>query len=115
MHLTDLITGRFTRDLSTMNLSNQRHDQITPVRIAGAITPVFWENVKPHLQQRWAYLLFELLDKRHARENSRKNNIVVNARGIIKVLGNCDYMSMPSELTGFWVIDYRIYNFQGDA
>jgi hypothetical protein len=102
------------------HLEGISHDQINRYLRGEKLTPrLLWENVKPLLQpSQKAYLLFDdtVLDKRHStsieltrRQYSGNEHRVIQGIGLV----NCVYVN--GETGQFWVIDYRLYDPDGDG
>lgn len=106
------------------NLANHldgiSHDRINRYLRGEKLTPrLLWENVKPLLQPcQNAYILFDdtVLDKRHStsidltrRQYSGNEHRVIRGIGLI----SCVYVN--GETGQFWVIDYRLYDPDGDG
>ena len=78
-----------------------------------------WEHVKDHIALTpEGYVIFDdtVLDKRHARKIALvRRQYSGNAQGVINGIGvvTCVYVN-PQE-DRFWLIDYRIYDPQGDG
>ncbi len=96
------------------------HDRINRYLRREKLTPrLLWENVKPLIQvNEKAYVIFDntVLDKRYAedieltrRQYSGNEHRVVRGIGLI----SCAYVN--PETSQFWVIDYRIYDPEGDG
>jgi len=96
------------------------HDRINRYLRREKLTPrLLWENVKPLIQvNEKAYVIFDdtVLDKRYAedieltrRQYSANEHSVVRGIGLI----SCAYVN--PETSEFWVIDYRIYDPEGDG
>jgi hypothetical protein len=96
------------------------HDRINRYLRREKLTPrLLWENVKPLIQvNEKAYVIFDdtVLDKRYAedieltrRQYSGNEHSVVRGIGLI----SCAYVN--PETSEFWVIDYRIYDPEGDG
>lgn len=96
------------------------HDRINRYLKREKLTPrLLWENVKPLIQvNENAYVIFDdtVLDKRYAkdieltrRQYSGNEHRVMRGIGIV----NCVYVN--SETGQFWVLDYRIYDPDGDG
>lgn len=96
------------------------HDTINRYLSGEKLTPrLLWDNVKPSIQADAAgYLIFDdtVLDKRYSqaielvrRQYSGNEHRVIRGIGLI----SCLYVNA---VTGqFWVIDYRLYNPNGDG
>ncbi|CAA9588099.1 Mobile element protein [uncultured Synechococcales cyanobacterium] len=106
------------------NLANHlegiSHDRINRYLRGERLTPrLLWDNVKPLLQvSEDAYILFDdtVLDKRYStsievarRQYSGNEHRVIRGIGLI----SCVYVN--GETGQFWVIDYRLYDPDGDG
>ena len=96
------------------------HDQINRYLAGDRLPPRYiWESVKPHLEQTPnGYIIFDdtVLDKRHAqkialtqRQYSGNAHTTINGIGVV----TCVYVN--PELDRYWIIDFRIYDKQGDG
>ena len=78
-----------------------------------------WEHVKPHLEQTPdGCVIFDdtVLDKRYAKEIAlAKQQYSGNAGGIINGIGIVTCVYVNPALDRYWLIDYRIYDKQGDG
>ena len=78
-----------------------------------------WEHVKSHLEQTPnGCLIFDdtVLDKRYAKEiASSKQQYSGNARRTINGIGIVTCVYVNPALDRYWLIDYRIYDKQGDG
>lgn len=102
------------------HLDGISHDRINRYLRGEKLTPrLLWDNVRPLLQvSEKAYVLFDdtVLDKRYSafielagRQYSGNEHRVIRGIGLI----SCVYVN---EKTGqFWVIDYRLYDPEGDG
>jgi hypothetical protein len=102
------------------HLNGISHDRINRYLRGEKLTPrLLWDNVKPLLQpSENGYILFDdtVLDKRHSasielsrRQYSGNEHRVIRGIGLI----SCVYVNGT---TGqFWVIDYRLYDPDGDG
>jgi len=96
------------------------HDQINRYLAGEKITPrLVWENVATQVvQTHQGYLVFDdtVLDKQHsfAIELVRRQ-YSGNAHGVIKGIGVVTCIYVNPELDQFWLIDYRIYDPDGDG
>ena len=96
------------------------HDQINRYLAGARLRPrTIWEHVKSDVVQTVdGYVIFDdtVLDKRYAKEIAlAKKQYSGSADGIINGIGNlvtCVYVN-PA-LDRYWLIDYRIYDKQGD-
>ncbi len=106
------------------NLANHldgiSHDRINRYVRGETLTPrLLWDNVKTSLQaDPHAYLVFDdtVLDKRFARSiELTRRQYSGNAHRVIRGIGlvSCLYVNALSGQ--FWVIDYRIYDRDGDG
>jgi hypothetical protein len=102
------------------HLDGISHDRINRYLRGEKLTPrLLWENVQPLLQPSPnAYLLFDdtVLDKRHSssieltrRQYSGNEHRVLRGIGLV----SCVYVN--GETGQFWVIDYRLYDPDGDG
>lgn len=96
------------------------HDQINRYLRGERITPrLVWENVASQVAQTCkGYLVFDdtVLDKNHAFAIELvRRQYSGNAHGIIKGIGVVTCVYVNSELNTFWLIDYRIYDPDGDG
>lgn len=102
------------------HLDGISHDRINRYLRGEKLTPrLLWDNVQPLLQPGSnAYLLFDdtVLDKRHSasielarRQYSGNEHRVIRGIGLI----SCVYVN--GETGQFWVIDYRLYDPDGDG
>ena len=96
------------------------HDMINRYLAGDCIPPrLVWENVKPHLVQvEEGYVIFDdtVLDKKHARHIELvRRQYSGNARGVINGIGVVTCVYVNPLLDRFWVIDYRIYDPEGDG
>lgn len=102
------------------HLDGISHDRINRYLRGEKLTPhLLWENVKPILQESEnGYLLFDdtVLDKRYSasielvrRQYSGNEHRVIRGIGLV----SCVYVN--GETGQFWVIDYRLYDPDGDG
>ena len=96
------------------------HDQINRYLANDRLRPRHvWEHVKSHLEQTPdGCLIFDdtVLDKRHAKEIAlAKKQYAGNAGGIINGIGIVTCVYVNPALDRYWLIDYRIYDKQGDG
>ena len=96
------------------------HDMINRYLSGDRIPPrLIWEYVKGHINVTpEGYVLFDdtVLDKRHARKIALvRRQYSGNAKGVINGIGvvTCVYVNPVQDR--FWLIDYRIYDPQGDG
>ena len=96
------------------------HDQINRYLRGERITPrLIWENVaKQVIPTENGYVVFDdtVLDKNHsfAIELVRRQ-YSGNAHGIVKGIGVVTCVYVNPRLNDFWLVDYRIYDPQGDG
>ena len=97
-----------------------RHDALTRYVVGHRIQPrLVRENVRTHLVcTDDAYVVFDdtVLDKRHATKIALvRPQYSGNAKGIIKGIGvvTCVYVNPTTDQ--FWIIDYRLYEPEGDG
>ena len=96
------------------------HDQINRYLANDRLTPrSVWEHAKPHLEQTPdRYVIFDdtVLDKRYAKEIAlARKQYSGNAGGIINGIGIVTCVYVNPALDRYWLIDYRIYDKQGDG
>ena len=96
------------------------HDMINRYLAGERISPrLVWENVQGHLAlTHTGYVIFDdtVLDKRHAHQIALvRRQYSGNAQGVINGIGvvTCVYVNPVQDR--FWLIDYRIYDPQGDG
>jgi hypothetical protein len=99
---------------------NFSHDTINRYLRKEKITPsLLWDNVQQVIQvSEQAYIIFDdtVLDKRSSKDiELTRRQYSGNEHRVVKGIGliNCVYVN--PELDRFWVIDYRIYDPEGDA
>lgn len=101
-------TVRFSHDAATRYL---RGDKLTP--------RVVWENVREQVKpSEQGYLLFDdtVLDKNYSFNIELvRRQYSGNAHGIVKGIGVVMCVYVNPELDQFWIIDYRIYDPDGDG
>ena len=96
------------------------HDQMNRYLAEDRLPPrLVWENIQPHLVQTPdGYIVFDdpVLDKKHAKkialaqkQYSGNTHSTINGIGVI----TCVYVN--PELDRYWIIDFRIYDKQGDG
>ena len=101
-------SDRFTHDMLNRTLGG---DRVSPREI--------WKNVKPHLTSTAkGVVLFDdtVLDKRYAKKMALvRRQYSGNAKGVINGIGvvTCVYVNPVTDQ--FWLIDYRIYDPEGDG
>jgi len=104
------------------HLEEHSHDQINRYLKAEKLTPkLLWQNVKPTIvsdEAKYMYVLFDdtVLDKRHARKiEMAQRQYSGNEHGVVQGIGlvNCIYVNFKRH--EFWVVDYRIYDPNGDG
>ena len=99
---------------------NFSHDTINRYLRKEKITPnLLWENAKPLIQvSEQAYIIFDdtVLDKKYSRHiELTRRQYSGNEHRVLRGIGlvNCVYVN--PETDRFWVIDYRIYDPDGDG
>jgi hypothetical protein len=101
-------TERFSHDALNRYLADDR----IPPRLV-------WENVREQVVQTPAgYLVFDdtVLDKRYSRTiDLVRRQYSGNAHGVIKGIGVVTCVYVNPEIDRFWIIDYRIYDPDGDG
>ena len=96
------------------------HDQINRYLAGDRLPPrLVWESVKPHLKQTPnGHVVFDdtTLDKAQAKKIAlAKEQYSGNAHGVINGIGVVTCVYVNPELDLFWLIDFRIYDKQGDG
>ncbi len=101
-------SDRFSHDQINRYLAN---DRLRPRQV--------WEHVKSHLEQTPdGYIIFDdtVLDKRYAKQMGlAKRQYSGNAGGLINGIGIVTCVYVNPALDRYWLIDYRIYDKQGDG
>ncbi len=101
-------TERFSHDALNRYLADDR----IPPRLV-------WENVRDQIiATPTGYLVFDdtVLDKRYSRAiDLVRRQYSGNAHGVIKGIGVVTCVYVNPELDRFWIIDYRIYDPDGDG
>ena len=96
------------------------HDQINRYLAGGRLRPrILWEHVKSDVVQTVdGYVIFDdtVLDKRYAKEIAlAKKQYSGSAGGIINGISIVTCVYVNPALDRYWLIDYRIYDKQGDG
>ena len=96
------------------------HDMINRYLAGDCIPPrLVWENVTPYLVQvEEGYVIFDdtVLDKQYARSIELvRRQYSGNAHGVINGIGVVTCVYVNPNLDRFWIIDYRIYDPEGDG
>ena len=99
---------------------NFSHDQITRYLSGDRLTPrMLWEHVKSDLvADADGYLIFDdtVIDKRYAKKIAlAKKQYSGNAGGIVNGIAIVTCVYVNPKLDRYWLIDYRIYDKQGDG
>ena len=100
---------------------NFSHDQINRYLSGDHLTPrMLWEHVKTDLVENpdGNHLIFDdtVIDKRYAKQIAvAKKQYSGNAGGIINGIGIVTCVYVHPTLDRYWLIDYRIYDKQGDG
>ncbi|MCX6049138.1 MAG: transposase [Chloroflexi bacterium] len=96
------------------------HDAVNRLLSKDRMTPhLIWENVKGDVKQvTGGYLVFDdtVIDKRYAQQIELvRRQYSGNAHGVIRGIGvvTCVYVNPATD--AFWIIDYRIYDPDGDG
>jgi len=101
-------TERFSHDMANRYLAG---DEIRPRLV--------WENVGSQvIQTTYGFLVFDdtVIDKNYARHIELvRRQYSGNAHGIIKGIGVVTCVYVNPETDQFWIIDYRIYDPDGDG
>lgn len=96
------------------------HDQINRYLAGDRLPPrLVWESVQPHLvQSPEGYIIFDdtAIDKRHAKEiELAQKQYSGNAHATINCISVVTCVYVNPELDRYWIIDFRIYDKQGDG
>ena len=96
------------------------HDMINRYLYGDRITPhLVWENVSPYIiPSEDGYVIFDdtVLDKRYSFNIALvRRQYSGNAHGVIKGIGVVTCVYVNPEMDQFWIIDYRIYDPDGDG
>lgn len=96
------------------------HDTINRLLAEDKMTPrLVWENVKGDVKQvAGGYLVFDdtVSDKRYARQIELvRRQYSGNAHGVIRGIGIVTCVYVNPETEEFWLIDYRIFDPDGDG
>ena len=102
------------------HLDNFSHDTINRYLKSERITPtLLWDNVKHLLHKHEkAYLIFDdtVLDKKYAKKiELTRRQYSGNEHRVIRGIGLVTCIYVNPETSQFWVIDYRIYEPDGDG
>lgn len=80
---------------------------------------LIWENVQPQIQASpYGYIVFDdsILDKSHSNKIELvRRQYSGNAHGIIKGIGMVNCLYVNPESGDYWIIDYRIFEPDGDG
>ncbi|MBE9182984.1 transposase [Oculatella sp. LEGE 06141] len=100
--------------------SGWSHDAINRFLQQERITPgLVWENVRSQVDaDEYGYLLFDdtVLDKRHAFDiDLVRRQYSGNAKQVIKGIGVVSCVYVNPNTNQFWLIDYRVYDPDGDG
>ena len=96
----------------TASTARKRGEKLTP--------RLLWDNVALLLQSSQnAYILFDdtVLDKRYSAsiETARGGSTVASVHRVIRGIGLISCVYVNGETGQFWVIDYRLYDPDGDG
>lgn len=102
------------------HLNGISHDRINRYLRGEKLTPrLLWDNVQPLLQPSAnAYIVFDdtVLDKRHSASiELARRQYSGNEHRVIRKIGLVSCVYVNSETGQFWVIDYRLYDPDGDG
>ncbi len=102
------------------HIDNFSHDTINRYLRDQKITPsLLWDNVKHQLQvHKHAYLIFDdtVLDKRYAKKiELTRRQYSGNEHRVLRGIGLVSCVYVNPDTGQFWVIDYRIYDPDGDG
>src|SRR6266508_1107019 len=96
------------------------HDAINRLLAQDRMTPrLVWENVQGAVKQvAGGYLVFDdtVIDKGYARQIELvRRQYSGNVHGVIRGIGVVTCVYVNPEMDEFWVIDYRLYDPDGDG
>lgn len=96
------------------------HDQINRYLRGEKITPrLIWENVRNQVvQSENGYVIFDdtVVDKNYSYSIELvRRQYSGNAHGVVKGIGVVTCIYVNPELDDFWILDYRIYDPEGDG
>jgi len=102
------------------HLENVSHDRINRYLRKEKLTPsLLWENVQPSLKKDPdGYIIFDdtVLDKRYSSEiEISRRQYSGNEHRVMEGIGLVSCLYVNSTTQQFWVIDYRIYDPEGDG
>ena len=101
-------TEQFSHDMANRYLAG---DRVRPRLV--------WENVKEDVVQTpYGFIVFDdtVLDKRYSRKIELvRKQYSGNAHGVIRGIGVVTCVYVNPEIDQFWIIDYRIYDPDGDG
>jgi hypothetical protein len=102
------------------HLENVSHDRINRYLRKEKLTPsLLWENVQPSLKtDPDGYIIFDdtVLDKRYSSEiEISRRQYSGNEHRVMEGIGLVSCLYVNSTTQQFWVIDYRIYDPEGDG
>ena len=102
------------------HLDGISHDRINRYLRGEKLTPrLLWENVKPILPRaEQACIVFDdtVLDKRHSKAiELTRRQYSGNEHRVIRGIGLISCVYVNGETGQFWVIDYRLYDPDGDG
>ena len=101
-------TGQFSHDMANRYLAG---DRVRPRLV--------WENVQEDVVQTpYGFIVFDdtVLDKRYSRKIELvRKQYSGNAHGVIRGIGVVTCVYVNPEIDQFWIIDYRIYDPDGDG
>jgi hypothetical protein len=102
------------------HLEGISHDRINRYLRGEKLTPrLLWDNVKPLMQlSENAYILFDdtVLDKRYSTSiELTRRQYSGNQHGVIRGIGLVGCVYVNGETGQYWVIDYRLYDPDGDG
>jgi hypothetical protein len=96
------------------------HDALNRHLAGERLTPrLIWEHVRGEVvQSSKGFVVFDdtALDKRHSRKMElARSQYSGNAHCVIRGVGLVNCVHVNSEINQFWIIDYRIYDPDGDG
>ena len=96
------------------------HDMVTRYLAADAIRPrLVWENVQEHIiPSPYGFLVFDdtVIDKNHSfKIELVRRQYSGNVHGVIQGIGVVTCVYVNPQIDQFWIVDYRLYDPDGDG
>src|SRR5512143_1699358 len=118
----DLLVTQLNYTLTNFAEHTERfsHDAINRYRRGERITPrLVWDNVRGHVMPTpQGYMVFDdtVLDKNYSSAiDLVRRHYSGNAKAVIKGIGVVTWVYVNPAIDQFWIIDYRIYDPDGDG